>query len=382
MDRLHMTRTHVCLVSAQPIPNLIPLRMEELMPGRVVLLVSHDMAAPAARMARIIREWGLAVEEMPIEPYDLDAARETCLDLLVKLDGNEVILNVTAGTKIMALAAFEVFRELGKKIIYVDTQNKRIQALSPEPYTIPFRDVIKVKPYLAAYGQRIREDKTDREIVRKHKHLVDGLIRRADTFESAISILNAYTAGHRHTRTFPLHVAVQEQHLQIPEFNELLASLEEWGIIKREGSLIIIPHLAGVEFLSGGWLEEYVFDVASTLPLTDIMMDVTVEWDIPGRKTPDNEYDVVFTCENKLYLIECKTKRFIGADREETNDELIYKLENLKEAAGGVYGKGMLVSYRRLTDVQKRRLAANSLEFCDGPALKNLRERLIAWTRQ
>jgi len=90
---------------------------------------------------------------------------------------------------------------------------------------------------------------------------------------------------------------------------------------------------------------------------------------------------VVFTQNNRLFLIECKTKRFEGADRAGFNDEPIYKLENLRDAAGGVYGKGMLVSYQRLTDAQKRRLTANKLSFCDGSDLKNLRGRIAQWIK-
>ena len=45
-------RIHVCLVSAQPIPNLIPLRMEELRPDKVILLVSSDMKIQADRLER------------------------------------------------------------------------------------------------------------------------------------------------------------------------------------------------------------------------------------------------------------------------------------------------------------------------------------------
>jgi hypothetical protein len=376
-----MAKIHLCLVSGQPIPNLIPLRMNTLAPDKVILLVSSDMTAEAARMKRVISGWGIGVDEKPVEPYNLDEARNTFFDVLAELDGEDVTLNITGGTKIMALAAFEVFREERRRIIYTDTQEKRILVLSPQAGIIPFQDVIKVSPYLASYGQNIIDHRKVRDIIHLHRPFMDTLVKNIEQYSDGIRILNRYMVPHRKTRTFPLHIPVGEDLLN-PGFQELLGLCNEKGLITvtKEGSLVL-PDLAVVEFLSGGWLEEYVFDVASSLSLTDLMMSVNVEWDQKGSKNPKNEYDVVFTHENKLYLVECKTKRFLGQDRNDGNDDTIYKLESLKEAAGGLYGKGMLVSYQKLTDAQKRRLAANRLEFCDGPALKNLKEKVKQWIK-
>lgn len=376
-----MSRIHVCLVSGQPMPNLIPLKMEELKPERVVLLVSPDMKTQAGRLESIIVTLGIKVEKRDIEPYDLEAVRDTCMNILADLEDDEVTLNVTGGTKVMALGAFEVFRTWQKPIIYVDTQDKRIQVLSPEPRKVDFRGVVKVKSYLTAYGQTIIEENTDHDGVHRHLPIVRALVRDIGKYEGAISTMNKYAAPLRNLRTFPLRVQVDDHDFSGLAFRELLALLESFGIIKIRNGAIEFPLLSDIDFVSGGWLEEHVFDVVSVLPVTDLKMGVTVKWDETGRNAPVNEYDVLFTHENRLYLVECKTKRFLGADRKETNDESIYKLENLKETAGGLYGKGMLVSYKRLTDTQKKRLKGYKLEYCDNADLKNLKERIQQWIR-
>ncbi len=374
-----MSRIQVCLVSAQPIPNLIPLKMEELKPEIAILLVSPDMKIQAERLERIITTLGIKVSKHDIEPYDLASARDTCMNVLAEFEKEEVTLNVTGGTKIMAFAAFEVFRTMGKPIIYVDTQDKRIQILSPEPRNVEFRGVVKVKSYLTTYGQTIIEDSTDRARVHRHLPILQALVRDMEKYEAVISIMNKYAAPLRNQRMFPARAQVGDHDYSRLTFRELIALFESFGIVSIRDGAMEFPRLSDVDFISGGWLEEYVFSVVGSLPVTDLRMGVTVKWDQTGRNAPINEYDVIFTHENRLFLVECKTKRFLGADREESNDELIYKLETLKEAAGGLYGKGMLVSYRRLTDAQKQRLAANKLEFCDGANLKNLSERIKRW---
>jgi hypothetical protein len=374
-----MARIHVCPVSVQPMPNLIPLRLGELRPERVVLLVSPDMKHHADRLEPLIRSWGIGVERVPVEPYRLDAAKETCLGVLTDLDGHDVVLNVTAGTKIVALAAFEVFRELEKEIIYVDTPDRVIQILSPEHRDLEFKGVIKVFTYLEAYGQTMVSDGTDATLVAKNRPIFTSLVHNLDRFERAVGELNRLISPLRHARVFPLEIELSIADRETPELEELLALFSEGEFMSVAGERVVIPDRYSAEFISGDWLDEYVFDVAASLHPTDVRMRVEIRWDQKAAKPTRNEYDVVFTAHNQLYLIECKTKRFSGTDREEASEETIYKLESLREAAGGLYGKGMLVSYRDLTEQQRRRLKGNGLEYCAGPELRNLKAQMRQW---
>lgn len=381
LSRSAMSRIHVCLVSAQPIPNLIPLRMDELRPKKVILLVSPDMKIQAERLERVVREWGIATEKTPISPYDLNSARETCLSLLAQYETDEIMLNVTGGTKIMAFAAFEVFRQMGRPILYVDTQDQRVDLLSPTLGTVPFKSVIKVRNYLAAYGQQILSAEDHTKISSAHRHVIEAIVADVPAVERGISILNKYASPYRSSRTFPLEIEIEQHDMADERFQEVLTLFAQNGIITIRGNAVTFPSLSSVEFASGGWLEEHAYRIVSSLNPTDAKIGVKIRWDSNRSGAPDNEYDVVFTVNNRLYLVECKTKRFRGNDVENAGEDAVYKLETLREAAGGLYGRAMLVSYRRLSDQQKRRLAANSLEYCDGPNLKNLRERIAKWTK-
>lgn len=380
MSDKEKTRIHVCLVSAQPIPNLIPLRMEELRPEKVILLVSPDMKVQAERLEKVIKGWAIKVEKVPIAAYVLESARKTCMHILSQNDNAEIILNATGGTKIMAFAAFEVFREWERKIIYVDTQNIRIDVLSPAISEIEFNSKMKIGPYLASYGQYIISETAHSEINPTYSAVSDKLIKNAGNLEKGLSILNRIASGYKDIRTFPFAANVGYDDLKDEQFHDVIIIFSDSGILGFDGNAVTFPELSSVEFASGGWLEEYVYRTVSSLNPTDVKMNVKISWDIKKRR-PDNEYDVVFTLNNRLYLIECKTKRFQGKDVERAGEESIYKLDNLRDAAGGLFGKGMLVSYRRLTEAQKRRLRANRLEFCDVSDIKNLSERLKQWIK-
>lgn len=376
-----MKHVHVCLVSHQPIPNLIPLKIAGLEPKKVILLVSPDMKTQADRIEGVINSWKIETERKPIAPFDLESALETCLEVLFMLDAENVILNVTGGTKIMALAAFEAFRKMKRPILYVDTQNREIQRIHHDSEKLPFESVLKIKPYLASYGQKIVSEGTDEQRVKRHGTIISALVREVGKYERAIGVLNKYAAPLRNIRSFPIEVEFEPHDISKPYVEELLVLLQKQGVIQYTNKKIIFSHDHDVNFVSGGWLEEYVFSVVKKISPNDLKMSVKVEWDQKGPEPPTNEYDVLFTFQNRLFIVECKTKRFAGEDREMTSADPIYKLDSLRDAAGGLFGKGMLVSYKQLTADQKKRLKANKLEYCDGPNLKHLNQTIREWIK-
>jgi len=376
-----MNRVHVCLVSGQPIPNLIPLKIKGLSPEKVVLLVSPDMKVQAERIEGVIKSWHIDVERYQIAPFDLESARETCLDILSRMEDEEVILNVTGGTKIMALAAFEVFREMKRLILYINTQNREIQRIHHTSEKLAFESVLKIKPYLASYGQKIIDEDTDEQRVSRHSSVISIFLRDISKYERSIGIMNKYSAPLRNVRTFPFEIEMDRQDLSKHCFEEILGLLQKQNIIKYKDNKIIFSNHHDVNFVSGGWLEEYVYSIVKKISPDDVKMGVKVEWDQKGPEPPTNEYDVMFTMQNRLYIIECKTKRFEGEDKEQTSADPIYKLDSLRDAAGGLFGKGLLVSYRKLTADQKKRLKANRLDYCDGPNLNNLNQKIREWVK-
>lgn len=376
-----MSHIHVCLVSKEPIPNLIPIQLMEVKPRKVVLFVSRDMYVQSERLKAVIKSWGIATEEYPIEPYDFELAHTAYNKVLDKFHPDEVILNVTGGTKIMAISAFNVFRDKEVPIVYVDTQNKKIYKFM---HTAPmekvnFKGVIKVAPYLYAYGQKIVEKHAEVQHSEKRKTVIDELLKNIDRYQNAFSVLNGYASKARNSKNYPCRMQIEERDFRSMDISDLVRLYEKNGLLKLNKKELVFHSKPSADFVSGGWLEEYVHSVVKTLNPTDILMNVKTEWDQKAEKPPTNEYDVIFTYNNQLFIIECKTKRFEGKDIETSSAEPIYKLDSLKDYAGGLYGRGMIVSYKKLTDDQKSRLKAFKLEYCEGVNLNNLGNQIKIW---
>jgi hypothetical protein len=110
-----MKKHHVCIVSGQLLPNLIPILMDH--PEHVHMLATQGMQANAKRCEKILQN-----HQIPYTRYDdlpsteFAAITAYAENLTLQLDdgigGKHLVLNATGGTKLMALAFFEQFKQL------------------------------------------------------------------------------------------------------------------------------------------------------------------------------------------------------------------------------------------------------------------------------
>jgi hypothetical protein len=109
---------------------------------------------------------------------------------------------------------------------------------------------------------------------------------------------------------------------------ELLSML---GFKRQTAEICKTIHEEEGDYLRGGWLEERLFlAVEAALPGTgDVCLNVMCE--AGGNK---NEFDVLFTLENVLYLIECKSLGTAQDDDKEMINAFLYKLGALRQNFG------------------------------------------------
>ena len=117
---------HVCLVSNQPTPNFVPVLSPEFRPQEVVLVVTPQMAQQAEALAKVMKErCQVKVHQLKVDSeYDVAAIGERLFELLVNIDKDKVALNVTGGTKLMAIGAYGVFRDAGYASFYLTQQGE------------------------------------------------------------------------------------------------------------------------------------------------------------------------------------------------------------------------------------------------------------------
>jgi len=375
-------KTHVCLVSDQPIPNLLPLCVSELKPDTVVLLTSSEKKEKAEFLKPVIESWKIKTDIISIDAYNLINAKKACLDVLKKYESTEISLNVTGGTKIMAFAAYEVFNMMRKQIFYVDTFDKKIQIIS-ENREIPFEHWIKVNAYLKAYGQNPLSNKNNiyDQFQSNLEKLFQEMILERKATPATISMINGYAYDIKKDNSnpsFPVSITLKPNHIHNLELKQLLELLNTYQLLSFKNNTITFIGKDEYEFVSGAWLEAYVYYTVKSIIGTNVKCSQEVELMKKGvLQNSKNEYDVVFTYQNRLFLIECKTASFRDEDK---GSNIIYKLNTLKDFAGGLFGKGMLVSYQPLSTWNKKRLSDYRLDYTED--VMNLKTRLESWIRK
>lgn len=372
MSQPEVTRypVHLCLVSDQPVPNLVPACDPEFRPRKIYLLLSQDKLRQAENLEAVYREQKLDSERWFInDPYDFSHVRLRLEKLLTRFDPGEIALNATGGTKIMTLAAYEVFHKQDRPVFHVNPYRDTVTWVHPkrDPQEIP--DRLGIEDFLAVHGYRVTSAR--RYPIAPHRQaLGKQLITRHRDFEKGLGALN-YLAGTAEDDPVLRSRQVEERNWRSREFGELLDLFSEENLLTEDAGRLRFAREEDRFFVNGGWLEEYLFDKVGNLQLQDAAMSVTVETPL-GTK---NEIDLALLHNNQLYLIECKTRRFYSG---KAGSQALYKLDCLRDL-GGVMTKTMLVSYNKLGQSDSRRAADLGITVVTGGKLRNIEERLQKW---
>lgn len=364
--------TQVCLVSHQPIPNLIPMVDEALRPKKVILLVSKDMTERAQWLAKEARTLGCQVSEIPFEPYDFEAARGAIFEVLAQ--NEEAVLNVTGGTKVMALAVFDMFRGLGKPVFYVDTDNGKFLHLAPKWSEDQLPDVMKVRPYLGSYGYQINSQER-REVPKEWVELGEAM-RKERKWQGPLRTLNFLASKARVNNSL---ISPETDKWDWSSFRELINIFAGAKILWREENSLRFRDDNARFFANGGWLEQFIFGTIQRLRSKLGVIDLSGSVTVCSAKGVPNEFDILFTARNRLHIIECKTT--FGQTDKVMQSTPVYKLDSLKDVVAGRFGKAMLISYFDIDDQTKRRCDDLKVTSVGGSELNNLDSRLAEWIR-
>jgi len=374
-----MASVQVCLVSDQLLPNVISVFVEK--PQKVVLLVTQQMDSKAQALACLLNPRGITTEIHLISAYGFSDVLETCRGIIEKHPDDSLTLNVTGGTKVAALAAFQQFYFSDLRIIYIDTSHDRILELGDKSRTIPLKkNYLKVKDYLACYDKQFAPG-TDGgppagyyERIATTKKIAELLIHNPELMSAVNQSISRYKTERRkpYLGLFPT---------ELPKGSSRLCSLlQEAQVVTPgvEGSVNVNSD-ESLFYLGGGWLEEYVYSTIGDLHIAglDLMMNVQIDWQSEGKSTTRNELDIVFTHRNRLHFISCKTS---GIDQKgpesRRGKEALYELDSLAERVGGLFGQSMLVSAHRLGSASRQRAKDLGIEIVDGNDLLGLGKRL------
>lgn len=246
------------------------------------------------------------------------------------------ILNVTAGTKLMALAAYEVFKEKKKPIIYCNTERNQIIHLSPYIYTEPLKLELTIEDYLKSHGYKVVQ--TGSQTVRREYFELFEILESKNLLKKFSNYLDFYR---------------RNQGWQNKAFKTYVDKKDKIFTFQRTttGNFLYVNDykikLEDDEFLRGKWLEYFTYYLLIKKGLNpELGVKITYENNV------ENEIDVIFLKNHQLHLISCKSGKQSDVNKS------IYEIETLRNIAGGTYGKAFLLTTNPLNLKIKQRAEA------------------------
>lgn len=317
--------TMFCLVSRQAMANVLPVLM--YMPENVVLFTTPEEKLCADNLERLFKAKGISViRKDNLDAYDYIGFKEA---VKVKLEDTQedAWLNVTGGTKLMALAAYEAFAEKDKKIIYCDTEHQNIITLFPKYDSSKLIADLTIEDYLLSYGYLIEETK---KIDNENKYF------ELFSFIESNDLMNSFTAMYAEVRKS----LSNETYIQKPKFtihsNDNLFQFQknfdnyfiQFG--KQKKSSIKVEYS---DFKSGDWLEFYIYYLLKEKNNLSPLIGIKIQ----NQEGVENEIDVMVLKDYRLNIYSCKTGK-------KDNQFDLYQLETLRQITSGTFGKGIFVT--------------------------------------
>ena len=343
-------RVIVCLVSRQTIPNYLFIK-EKYTPGdRVVLIATKGDMEQCESCLRDTLTMSGNWHNLKIDSLKFDKKNDEWNWTLLNNKMHEwfpaqantiYMANITGGTKLMSLALFMRMKELaGSQIFYMPFSGEsRIDCLGEKTQTKEISVTVTPEEYLRLYGQsniQLSQPKFDKEAC----HTIYKNWGKKTEFAEIKDFIQS-----KRGKNIYIHPQNQNEKKAFDEYRihdnpidmeRLERYLETIGFVRKEENKLDKNE---VDFLSGGWFEEWTYySIKEKLELSDcdIVTNVKVKTD---NNQPTKELDVVFTKNNKLYIIECKS----GYDKKMMNmGKLIKEVAGIRDSLGSLNANSII----------------------------------------
>lgn len=372
----------LCMATGQNAVNILPLESEKIRPEWVCVGITAGMRQQGLDLITQLKSSGYKTEMLELQDenslqaltQDFETWLETHID-------DEILVNLTGGNKLMALAAYQVFSGYGFRCFYQIYQTNQLVWLDDESRESHIGHKISLERYLAQYQFRLTDKQPIQQIPEQHRLyselMMDYLRRNFEHGCQLVSQLNGMAAQKIAASTR----AEIRKHLSLDEvaFIEHLAHETELFKLTTEG--LRFPSEADQALVAGGWLEVLVGQtIKAQVKSRDLSLNVVFEKSTARvGSASKNEMDVMAMIGATLHLVECKTVNWDGKNPNRPKPEdSIYKLAALSDI-GGLNTRALFVSLYDLNPAVKTRAAENQIELICGKDLLGLAAHLKRW---
>jgi len=322
------------LISGQIFPNYFLIK--HIKPDKCVNFYTEDTEFQNKIFKSILLN--LYIDEVEVDAFDFNNCYNAVKEYVSKYSTDNLILNFTGGTKIMSNAAFCAFRDNNFKMIYLDSQNKKIVSIindkvSKEDFNIN----TNVEEYFKLTDQYIVEDRPEPEPQKDasdRKNFRDYMEKNYKNISSLfIKLAVKSDSAKKKWRN--------ENQKEESNGNQLIYTVSEkkYEVITKDGNKFILFGDDAFYYITGAWMENVVYEkIKKSEVFHDVKINFKLKWqDDKNKKNIKNEFDIVATKNHILHIFEVKSGSL--------NSDMILKLDSLNRFYGGLFSRSYIITY-------------------------------------
>ncbi|MGL6257882.1 DUF1887 family protein [Vibrio sp. WXL103] len=373
---------HVGIIDQDPVRLVTPLLDDRSVGRHIVFIGDQSQHTMFERLASVLAKRDISAEFYPIPDVTNSSQIKQSVTQLaedLKQRGESIKLNASCGLRHRLLSVYEVFRSYQWPIFVVEPNSDTLCWLYSDGYEdAQVQDHITIADYLTIFGARaeFNDYELPPQLDQKLYQLGEKWASNALELGPGLATLNYLATTCRKEQCLDVELSEKQQGYR--ELNILLDDLVDADIASYQDGVLTFVSEDARRFANGEWLETLVHStvkqIQDTMPtIQDRSLNVQVYRQL-GEREVRNELDVASVVNNKLHIIECKTKGM-----RDDGDDTLYKLESLKDLLGGLQARAMLVSFRPLRYNDITRAEDLGLALIGPDELKDLRRHLVEW---
>ena len=380
-----MSKTLVNIITEDnPIPAYLFIKEKYEAGDRLMYISAKDTEDDLDALSELFSVPATLIEEIVLK-HDMDefTYEKICRTVIGHLrKDTHYCVNLAGGTRYMALAVQQVFEKFDSEFFYVDVEDNLIvrsifddSIYDNDDCFFPIRHRMTVAEYLRVHDiqHNLRENGHSPIRSEGETNLIFKLFSKQMLPGQDYETMELLRTHYRKRKRVQIKTVEETGCFNSPSVPGLSRFLFDIEFVPETKGVLNHEEL---EYLTGGWFEEYVYRlVKKYVKPQDMAISVVIS---RQGVRHNNELDVVFTKGNKLFVIECKT----GVQTERLFNEIVYKVCAINEALLGVSSNSYIFSLKKDDSDVLKCIADNmGITFVDYSILTTPRKMQLAMAK-
>ncbi|QHI38661.1 hypothetical protein IMCC3317_40550 [Kordia antarctica] len=316
--------THqIVLLGGQLLPVYIGVL--ERKPQVVHILYTKETVRLRTRLVKQFN--GIQIFDYQINPYDYDSIQETVTNIICNNEGATFELNLTSGTKLMALASQQVINTLDCFSFYIDQKQNMIDLSNGTKTKI--NSLISTRTFLSLSNHNTFTSTTLKSFNKEELALANSIfvLRKNKSGIAKLFKLFRTLKADSESKSF----SYSNSKYKISWRNNILSVKAPRFSLNAKGKN------AFKILTTGLWWELIISIVVNDWKSAkEILMSVAIKSN-KGGNIDKNEIDILINTGQNVFFIECKSGIILQSD--------INKIKTVGRFYGGISSKSILVSF-------------------------------------